>query len=100
MVGVEGSDAMPLERTLGMDRANLKFFVNGQAVVQGEEAFRWVDSREYCAKPAPLPQPDGSVLEIVAKFRPDTNQPTYYRQKSSNQDGSRISQVECIPGAQ
>ena len=67
---------------------------------QGAEALRWVDSREYCAKPEPLQLTDGTVLEIVAKFRPDTNQPTYYRQKNSRQDGSRLRQIECLPSAQ
>lgn len=99
-LGEEGSDPIALQRTLSMDRANLQFLVNGEVVVQGVEAFRWVDSREYCAKPAPLALADGTVFELVAKFRPDTNQPTYYRQKTSRQDGSRLNQIECLPSAQ
>lgn len=87
-------------RDLAMDRANLAFLVDGEVVVSGADAFRWVDSREYCAKPLPATTADGSVFELVAKFAPDTNRPTYYREKFSESDGTFRSQLECFTGVQ
>lgn len=83
-------------REIVVDRGTASFLVEDVPFIVGPEQWSWLGSREWSATQEST-LPDGRLDEREAKFDIN-NTATYFRNKLSNPNGSRISEIECFNG--